>query len=155
MIAGNDEVQPRPIFEEVLAHEAGRDDIAAGELFDAAFGPAAALFGLDGCDEACAAQAGKVGRVALGAAGDECLDRRGARTICADNSRDSREQDALTISACAISEEKRVFTSIAGQSIAEHPPDIGDQFGVAGRDLLRKVKEWKSPPGATAVILVM
>ena len=75
MVAGDDQFECGPILEEVLAHEAGRNGVAAGELLDPEFGPATAFFGFGRGDEAGAAEAGEVGRMAIAVARREGLDR--------------------------------------------------------------------------------
>ena len=76
MIAGDDQLERGPVLEEILAHETGRDGVAAGELLDPRFGPASALLGFGRGDEAGAAEAGEVGRVTIAVARREGLDRR-------------------------------------------------------------------------------
>jgi hypothetical protein len=43
MIAGDEQLEGGEKFEKVLAHEPRRDDVTAGQLLDAAFGPATPL----------------------------------------------------------------------------------------------------------------
>ena len=63
VVARDQELELRLELEEVLAHEAGFDALAACEGLDPAFGPAPALLGLARGDEPRAAQAGELGRV--------------------------------------------------------------------------------------------
>jgi hypothetical protein len=65
MVAGDDQLKRGPILEEILAHEAGRNRVAAGELLDSRLGPAATLFSFGCGDEARAAQAGQISRVTI------------------------------------------------------------------------------------------
>jgi hypothetical protein len=65
MIASDDQLELRRILEEILPHEPRRNLIAACERLDSALGPAAALFRLDGGDEARAAQTCKVCRMTV------------------------------------------------------------------------------------------
>ena len=81
MVASDDELEGRLVLEEVLAHEACSDRITAGKLLYAGLGPAPALFGFRGCDEARAAKAGEIGRVAVAVCRRERLDRRASMVI--------------------------------------------------------------------------
>ena len=51
------QLELRQVIEEVLAHEARRDLVAAGQRLDLGFGPAPTFLGLGGGDEPRAAQA--------------------------------------------------------------------------------------------------
>ena len=58
MIAGNEQLELRRIFEEILPHEPRRDLVATGERLDLAFGPMPTFLGLDRGDETSTAQSG-------------------------------------------------------------------------------------------------
>ena len=62
VVAGDHQLELRGEGEEVLAHVAGGDRIAAGERLEFAFGPALGALGFLGDDEADAAQEGELGR---------------------------------------------------------------------------------------------
>jgi hypothetical protein len=76
MIAGDDELELRPVFEKVLPHEPGRNCVAAGKLLDPTLSPASALFCFGRSDEAGAAKAGQICRMSVGVARCEGLDWR-------------------------------------------------------------------------------
>ncbi len=106
--------------------------VAAGERLDLGFGPAPALLGLGGGDEARAAQVGKLGRVPVGVRGGEGLDRRGA-VIVAEDAGDGIDEGAFAVGAAAVQEEQRMLAGHAGQRVAAHPLQILLQRLVAGR----------------------
>lgn len=154
MISGDNELELRPVLEKVLPHEPGRNSVAAGKLLDPTFGPASALFCFGRSDKASAPKAGEVRRVTIAVAGGESFDR--SRTmIFTQNSGDGRKQDALTVRSSAVSEEKRVLTREARQSVAEDPLGIGMRSLSPPAMRLRKVRNRGQPPrGPTAVIFV-
>ena len=63
VVAGDQQLELRRVFEEILAHEARLDAIAAGQRLDAGFVPVPALRRLDGGDQPGALQVGEVGRM--------------------------------------------------------------------------------------------
>ena len=58
VIAHDKEGELRNVFEEILPHEASRDDVAPGKLLDAALGPASPFLSLDGSHETRSAKSG-------------------------------------------------------------------------------------------------
>ena len=87
VVAGDDELELRHELEEVLAHEAGGDLVAAGQRLELALGPAPALLGLDRGDQARAAQARHVGRVPFAGRRHEHVHRRDGRVVAEDGRR--------------------------------------------------------------------
>ena len=137
MISGDNELELRPVVEKVLPHEPGRNCVAAGKLLDPTLSPASALFCFGRSDKAGAPKAGEVRRVTIGVAGGESLDR--SRTmIFTQNSGDDRKQDALTVRSSAVSEEKRLLTREARQSVAEDALEVGNEIAVAAGDALEE-----------------
>jgi hypothetical protein len=59
------QLERRREFEEILAHEAGRDLVPTGQSLDARFGPPPAFLGFDRRDEAGAAQSCQLRRMSL------------------------------------------------------------------------------------------
>lgn len=61
MIAGNHQLEVRPVFEEILPHEPRGNAVAAGKRLDLGLSPSAPLLRLDRHHQACSAQPGHKG----------------------------------------------------------------------------------------------
>ena len=81
VVARDDEFERGPVLEEILAHEARGDGIAASELLNPAFRPASSFLRFGRGDEPCAAETGEIGRMAIGVACGEGLDRSGLMVV--------------------------------------------------------------------------
>ena len=141
VVACHKELELREELEEVLAHEARRDLVATGEVLELGLGPAFALFGFDGRNEARAAQSRHIGRVPVGARFHEGVHRRVGRVITQDGGQ-GVDEHRLAVRACAVKEEQRVLLRRPGQRVTDHPLQVGLQPLVATRDLFNEL-----PPG--------
>ncbi len=134
VVAGDEQLELRPVGEEVLAHEPGRDRVAAGQRLDLSLGPAPALLGLLRRDQPGAAQHRHVGRVAIGMGGGEAV-HRGDGGVVAKDRGDRVQEHALAVAAGAVREEERVLADRSGQAIADRALQIGLELGVPAGDL--------------------
>ena len=133
VVAADHQLELRQIVEEILAHEARRNLVAAGQRLDLGFGPAPTFLGLGGGDQASAAQAGEVGRVPIAEGGGEGLDRRGA-VIVAEDAGDGVDEGALAVGAVCrrgrtarargSRRSARSRTSVAGIACSASSPSV-------------------------------
>jgi hypothetical protein len=155
VVARDEQLEGRGKLEKILPHEPRRDRVAARQLFDASLGPAPALFGFSGCNEARAAKAGEVRRVAVAVARSEGLNRR-SFVIVAEQACRRRQQDRLAVRAGPVREEQGMFLREPSQCVANRTLKVGDKLGIAAGDPVKEARKrghW--PTGATAVTLVM
>ena len=117
VIAGDEQLELRAVGEEVLAHEAGADRVAAGECLDAGFRPVTAFLGFLGRHQPGAAQCGEVGGVPIVLRGGEGL-HAGDRRVAAQQAGESVEEHALAVASGAVEEEQRMLFGDAGERIA-------------------------------------
>ena len=125
VIAGDEQLELRPVGEEVLAHEPGRDRIAAGQRLDPRLGPAPARLGLLRGDQPGAAQHRHVGRVAIGVAGGEAVHRGNGGVIAKDRCHRVQEH-ALAVAAGAVTRRTarargRIRSGSSRSRVADRP----------------------------------
>ena len=94
VVAADEQLERRHEVEEVLAHEARGDLVAAGQRLDLGFVPAPALLRLLRHDQARAHELGEIGRVVFDVAGDEGR-HVGDRRVVAEISRNGVDEGRL------------------------------------------------------------
>jgi hypothetical protein len=117
VIADDHELELGVELEEVLAHIAALEAIAAGEFLKLSLGPGLADFDFAGDGEAAAAQAGDLCRVAFGVRDHEHIGADG-QGVAMPNTEHGINEHGLTVSAAAVEEEHGVFFDRAGEAIA-------------------------------------
>ncbi len=125
MIARDHEFETRRELEEILAHKARLDLVAAGENLDSA---PPSFLGFACAGEARAAQASQLSRVAVVVARREGLNLRRLLAI-AEKAGDGRQEHAFAVGARAVEEHQRMLARHAGERIAEDAPKVGSQLG--------------------------
>ena len=133
VVADHEQLELRHELEEVLAHEAGGDLVATGQGLELAFGPAAALLGLDRGDDPGATEARHVGRMPIAVGCHEHVHGSDGGIVAHDGCEGVGE-DRFAVGARAIKKEQRVFGCDAGEAIARHAPQIVLELPVAPRD---------------------
>src|SRR5690606_18395955 len=119
--------------EEVLAHEAAGDDVAAGEHLDAGLGEALSVVEFGGDDEAGAGQSCDLGGGAGGGGREEHL-AGGADGVAglaaAGEPHDGVGERGLAVGAFAEREAEDLFADLHDEGQAEEALHVGDQGGV-------------------------
>ena len=133
VVAGDDQLELRDELEEVLAHEAGGDLVAAGQRLEPALGPAPALFGLDRGHEPRAAQACHVGRVPLALGRHEGVHGCVGGVVTKDRG-DGVDEDRFAVGAGAVEKKQSVLDSNAGERVADHPGEVSLELGIVTGD---------------------
>src|SRR5262249_38726429 len=117
MIARDNQLELRPILEEILPHEPRRNLVATCERLDPALGPTSTFFGLDGGDEACAAQAGNICGMPINGRCRERLNRSRAMVV-AGAGRNRIEKSGFPVCTNSIHKEK-LLLGVAWEFSAE------------------------------------
>jgi hypothetical protein len=139
MIAGNQNLAFRRVFETVLPHETGSDAIAPGQLFNARFRPPAPRLRFVSRHQTRTAEASQIGRMAFAGGCKESLSWCG-RAVVAQDSEQCIDKCPFAVAAGAIKEEQRMLADVAGQAVARDPAQIRDQLKVTIGDTVEKLE---------------
>lgn len=117
MVAGDHELECRPVGEEVAAHKAGGNGVTARKALDTAFGPCLAIIRLGSRHQTCAPEHGNLSRVPVAYRSGERVHWR-SRGVVGHDADDGVHKHAFAVAAVAMHEHKRMFSDVAGEAVA-------------------------------------